>query len=242
MRRATQAGFTLLEVLVAVAILGLGLASILSVQFSAVTGAGHARHMGVAMGLARCKMAEVEEQLTRDGFPEIILEESGACCEGDNTYNISCSWTVERPTFPDPQYGKLNLDTDLDTSPLGTLASAASDGENLTNGDIGDLASSLSGGDVGELAAGGVGGIASMVMEMVYPDLKALFESSARKVTIVLTWTEGDRQYDIEVVQWVVQPQAGLVPDTDEVEDAIEGESTPDPAPQPKSKSKGLRP
>ena len=67
--RSTARGFTLLEVLVAVAILGLGLTTILSAQFSAVIGTAHARHMSVAVGLARCKMSELEDHLQRDGFP-----------------------------------------------------------------------------------------------------------------------------------------------------------------------------
>jgi len=224
---AAGRGFTLLEVLVAVAILGLGLTAILSVQFSAVAGTAHARHMAVAMGLARCKMSEIEELLLRDGFPEISEEGQGPCCEGDETYNISCSWIVERPTFPDPDYGKLDLDSDLDGTALGKLADSGSNGEALSSGDIGDVASSLAGEDLGAQAAAGVGGIASMVMEMVYPDLKALFEASARRATVVLTWTEGERQYDIEIVQWLTQPQPGIIPDTDDEEDAVAGASTP---------------
>ena len=30
-----------------------------------------------------------------------------------------------------------------------------------------------------------------MVMSLVYPELKAAFEASTRRVTVVLTWTEG---------------------------------------------------
>ena len=217
--RSSLRGFTLLEVLVAVAILGLGLTTILSAQFSAVTGTAHARHMSVAVGLARCKMSELEDHLQRDGFPELSEDGSGPCCEGDDTPNITCSWVVERPTFPEPNYGELDLDTDLETSPLGALAQTAQDGAPAA-GDIGDIASTLSGGEgIGELAAGGIGGVASMVMNLVYPDLKAAFEASTRRVTVVLTWTEGTRSYDMEVVQWITQPQPGtVIEDSDEAQ------------------------
>jgi general secretion pathway protein I len=210
-----QRGFTLLEVLVAVAILGLGLTAILSAQFSAVSGVVHVRHMSVAIGLARCKMAEIEQQLAIEGFPEVSLEGSGPCCEGDETVNIECSWVVERPTFPELNLGELDLDADLEGSPLGKLADGAQSGG---QGDIGDVASNLAGGDdaIGA-AAGAIGGITSMVMEIVYPQLKQIFEASTRRVSMVLTWTEGDRSYDIELVQWVTQPQPGLLPDADEV-------------------------
>lgn len=218
-RKRGARGFTLLEVLVAVAILGLGLTAILSAQFSAVSGTAHARHMSVATGLARCKMTEVEQQLLIEGFPEVDLQGAGPCCEGDATPNISCVWSVTRPTLPEANYGELDLDTDLDSSALNKLVGSGEDGEAFASGDIGSVASELSGqGDIGAALAGGVGGIASMVMSIVYPDLKNLFEASTRKITLVLTWTEGSRSYDIELVQWVTQPQPGLAVDTDSEE------------------------
>lgn len=203
-------GFTLLEVMVAVAILGLGLTAILSAQFSAVSATAHAKNLSSATGLARCKMSEVEDQLRVEGFPEIGLEGSGPCCEGDASPNIACSWIVERPTFPEADYGELDLDTDLDETALGKLAGG--DGDDAASPQsLSDLTSSLTdGGDLSGLAAGGVGGITSMVMTMVYPELKTMFEASTRRITVVLTWTEGDRSYDITLVQWVTQPQPGL--------------------------------
>jgi general secretion pathway protein I len=222
-RHHSARGFTLLEVLVAVSILGLGLTAILSAQFSAVSGTAHARHMSVAVGLARCKMTEIETELTITGLPEVDDSGSGACCEGDESRNISCSWTVTRPLLPDADYGKLDLDTDLDSSPLKKLTGSTDTGEAFAGGDIGSVASELSGGDsdLGAALAGGVGGIAGMVMGIVYPDLKNLFEAGTRKITMVLTWTEGDRSYTIELVEWVTQPQPGLAVDT-----GLEGDDT----------------
>ena len=55
-----ERGFTLLEVMVAVAILGLGLTAVLSAMFGSVKGVAHARGISVAVGLARCKMSEIE--------------------------------------------------------------------------------------------------------------------------------------------------------------------------------------
>jgi general secretion pathway protein I len=219
--RRRRGGFTLLEVLVAVAILGLGLTAILSAQFSAVSGVAHARHMSVAIGLARCKMSEIEQELAVEGFPEVSLEGSGPCCEGDETPNISCSWIVERPTFPELNLGGLDLDTDLEGTSLGNLADGAKSG--TSGSDLGDVANNLAGGSPGDIAgaaAAGIGGIVSMVMEIVYPQLKTIFEASTRRVSLVLTWTEGERAYDLEIVQWVTQPQPGLMPDTDALDAA----------------------
>lgn len=211
----SKRGFTLLEVMVAVAILGLGLTAILSAQAGAVSGASHARHMSVAVGLARCKMTEIEEQLTRDGFSQLDESETGPCCDGDETPNISCTWQVDKPEFPEPDLGELDLDTDMGgLGALGTLAKSGQ-GDKLFGADasMGDVAETLAGeNELAAVASEGMGGIASMVMGMVYPELKLLFEGSTRRVTVVATWTEGSRSYDIELVQWITDPrQAGIM-------------------------------
>src|SRR5262245_15442776 len=88
-------GFTLVEVMVAVAILGLALTAILSAQVGAYAATGHARNLSIANGLARCKMSEVEEHLLRNGYQELDEADNGPCCEGDETPNMTCSWRVE---------------------------------------------------------------------------------------------------------------------------------------------------
>src|SRR5262249_21601545 len=90
-------GFTLLEVMVAVAILGLSLTAILSAQAGSFAASAHARNISVATGLARCKMSEIEEHLLRDGYPELDEADNGVCCEGDETPNMRCAWKVEKP-------------------------------------------------------------------------------------------------------------------------------------------------
>ncbi len=106
-------GFTLLEVLVAIAILGLGLTAILSAQAGAFASATHARNLSVATGLLRCKMMEVEEHLSRDGFQETDETGAGPCCDGEDTPNMKCTWRVDKPTFPDAKFGDLNLSSAL---------------------------------------------------------------------------------------------------------------------------------
>jgi general secretion pathway protein I len=74
-------GFTLLEVLVAVAILGLGLTVILSSQVGLFAGVSRSRNLGFAANLARCRMSEVEVELLKNGYPIIDQTEDGHCCE-----------------------------------------------------------------------------------------------------------------------------------------------------------------
>jgi general secretion pathway protein I len=213
----TSRGFTLLEVMVAVAILGLGLTAILSAQTGAFAASAHARNISIATGLARCKMSELEESLLRDGFQELDVNETGPCCDGEDSGNIRCSWQVAKPEMPPPKLGELDLDTGLDTSTPSSIPTSAEDvGSALAAGDggIGALAGLVAGPAAagGESAAGGVAGYASMAMDIVYPDIKAMFEQSTRRVTVTVSWTEGSREHSFNVVQWVAFPQKAIEP------------------------------
>src|SRR5689334_21249924 len=83
-------GFTLIEVLVAVAILGLGLTAILAAQAGTFASVGHAKHLSQASGLLRCKMSEVEEDLRVNGFDIQDVENSGPCCDGTDDMLMTC--------------------------------------------------------------------------------------------------------------------------------------------------------
>ncbi|MSP24105.1 MAG: prepilin-type N-terminal cleavage/methylation domain-containing protein [Myxococcales bacterium] len=208
-RRSYARGFTLLEVLVAVAILGLGLTAILSAQFSAVSAVSHARGLSVAVGLARCKMTELEGQLAKDGMSELDVNEHGPCCEGGAELGYRCEWRIEKPVFP-PESAKLDLDAELDlgTDELGALSKLAASGEGAPgldpNAGLAGVTDALGGAD--GLAAAGVGGVASMVMGLVYADLKLAFEAATRRVTVIVHWQDGKRPRSFDVVEWVTSP------------------------------------
>jgi len=119
MMKKRAAGFTLLEVLVAVAILGLGLTAILSAQAGAFSSAAYTRNVSVATSLLRCKMSEVEEHLYKDGFQETDESGAGVCCEGDENVDFRCTWRIDRPTFPEAKFGDLDLNAGLDLTGSG---------------------------------------------------------------------------------------------------------------------------
>jgi general secretion pathway protein I len=217
-RRA--AGFTLLEVLVAIAILGLGLTVILSSQVGLFAGVNHTRNISFAANLLRCRMAEVELELLKEGYPVIDQHEEGPCCEDDPDPNFHCTWKVEVIELPEP-----TLTSEDD--PLGALAG---DGEGM--GPLGTLMQLQQSAASGEVAAqgmdsmsemfseglsGGVQGIAAMAMTLVYPQLKPMLEASIRKVTVSVGWKEGRKERDLTVVQYVASPmQGGIDPDAAE--------------------------
>jgi general secretion pathway protein I len=241
-------GFTLLEVMVAVAILGLGLTAILSAQAGAFASANHGRNVSVSVGLLRCKMTELEEKLLKNGFQELDENDSGICCEGDTTPNMKCSWKIEKPQLPEAKFGDLNLDSLIGGGSSGTaggpglggaigLLTGGSPGSAPAippGGSVGDISKTLASANAGDpsalagAAAGGIGGIASMVMSLVYPSLKVIFEASTRRITVTLTWREGSKSFNTSLVQWMASPQrAGVVGDDPNAADA--GQLLPTP-------------
>lgn len=237
-----QSGFTLLEVMVAVAILGLGLTAILSAQAGAFSAAAHARNLSVATSLARCKMGEIEEDLVKDGFQELEVSESGPCCAGDETPNLHCSWKVEKPQFPEPKYGEMNLDTGLDlgTAPKAGGAAGPAGGLGALGGLLGmpgatevPPPSGDSAGGLGDIA-GAIGGVAGadalsgvlgMVGTFVYPILKSIFETNTRRITLTVIWTEGTKEFSFDVTQWVINQKPSLP--TNELVDAAQSGGLP---------------
>ncbi|AKT36712.1 type IV pilus modification PilV family protein [Chondromyces crocatus] len=213
--QSRKRGFTLLEVMVAIAILGLSLTMILAAQAGALSNAAQARNISQAAGLLRCKMSELEEQIKiARGFPALDEADSGPCCEGDES-RMRCTWKIEKPEFPDPKYGDLDLDSDLGSSglsSLGPLAQGMTGGSNPLgqNASVGDVAQQLGGADG---AAGALSGMLGTVMQMVYPDIKMIFEASTRRLTVKVTWMEGIREREIEIAQWYTIPQRGTAID-----------------------------
>jgi general secretion pathway protein I len=97
--KTLQGGFTLLEVLVAIAILGLGLTVILSSQAGLFSSASRGEHITVASNLLRCKMSEIELTLEQKGFQLTDENDEGDCCENESE-GYTCSWKIERVELP----------------------------------------------------------------------------------------------------------------------------------------------
>lgn len=238
MRRSERRarGFSLLEVMVAVAILGLSLSVILSAQVGLFSTGTYGQHISVALGLGRCKMTELEEQFLKFGFPEVDSNDEGACCNGDLRADFTCVWKTERVELPNPP--PVDPFAASSASPsggppgggldglgaLGALAQAGGgfgppgglDG-GLDPSQLGQAASGLSGSGTsglsgmlaGGAAAGGVSGLAPMLFSMVYPTIKPMLEASIRRVTVTVRWREGVASRDIELLQWVTNPTRG---------------------------------
>jgi general secretion pathway protein I len=214
--------FTLLEVMVAVAILGLGLITILTAQTGLFSSAKRAATLSQAVGLARCKMSEIEEQLLRMGYQLTADDEEGPCCEDEEAEGLTCKWTIAPITLPelgamggaDAGAGATSM------TPMGSLDVLGQAKDELGKGDTASAVSGLQGMLGGGAEMGGpsmgAGAIAPLAMGMIYPQLKGMLEASIRKVTVRVIWHEGPIERDLSVTQYVTNPQAGGLLTTDE--------------------------
>ena len=232
-------GFSLLEVMVAVALFGAVATTILSAQASLVAGNKAAANMSQAIEIGRCRMSELEEKELKLGFPEIEEKDNGnVCCDDKEVSGFTCEWQIERVLLPQPMSlaggegglnsllgGGLGLDagiaalgsgsSTLLTSPMGSVLSNPLGGASLDfEGGLQNLGQSLSQSFGQQLGGGsGMSGLLSLVFSLVYPSLKPLLEAAIRRITVTVKWNEGlksPREFTLQ--QYVTNPsRAGLL-------------------------------
>jgi general secretion pathway protein I len=209
LKRPGRSGFTLLEVLMAIAILGLGLTVLLGAQTGLFANAKRAERLSLATNVARCRMSELELELLQKGYPLIDQESEGDCCMGEPDGDFRCSWKIQRVELPESS-GMEGGDTDggvgsENTGALGALMDIQEKGSSAfgEGSDITSLAENLGS------ASTGTDGLVSMVMGFVYPSLKPMLEASIRKIVVTVSWKEGVRERTLVVTQFVTDPRQG---------------------------------
>jgi general secretion pathway protein I len=226
-----SSGFSLLEVLFAVALFGAVVTFILSAQAGLIAGNRTASNMSQATELARCRMTEIEEKQLKLGFPEIEEKDSTtSCCEEKETPGFTCEWSVERVKLP--EVTTLGGDAGLTSLLGGSLGLSGASGAlsampgaglppaagQLLSNPISatlDLDAGLKTmGTALDQSFGGAGaqGLLSMAFSIVYPSLKPLLEAAIRRVTVVVRWKEGINERNLAVTQYITNPsRAGLL-------------------------------
>jgi general secretion pathway protein I len=191
-------GFTLLEVMIAIAILGLALTAIFSSEVGASNVAQRARRQNIATSLARCKMGEIEELVSIEGLPLVEKEDTDNCCEHAPVEGYECSWLIERVILPemgtDEEEGE---DDENSTDAQGTRERLSESYDAIVDEDGAPEAA----------VAGEAGNLAMMALQLGYPILKPFFEEQVRRATVTVTWKEGDSKRGFDVVQFLVSDQ-----------------------------------
>jgi general secretion pathway protein I len=192
-------GFTLLETVIALAILALALMAIFDLNSGAVANHVYSKHLTVASLLARSKMTDLEQKLYDDGFSNDDDEESGDFSE-EGWPNFKWRAKIIAPKMdgvsPDQLIGAIfNL-------PIGE------------GGDLEGLASMFGGGAGGGKdgqssggpvpAGGGMAGMAAGMMQPMFTQMIDQLTKSVREVHLTVTWKQGKVVESMDVVTHIV--------------------------------------
>jgi len=200
----TERGFTLLEVMIAVAILGLSLTAIFSSEVGAANVAARARRQNIAATLARCKMGEIEQIIAIEGLPALEKKDTDSCCEHAPVEGFECDWLVERIILPE-----LGAQSDEDENSQDTANRQLSQAYDEVNS---------AGGTPQEVIAGEAGNLAILALQLAFPILKPFLEEQVRRATVSVRWKEGPKDRGFDVTQYLVSEQPALVDITAEEE------------------------
>jgi general secretion pathway protein I len=225
-RRGTR-GFTLLEMMVALSILATSYVALMQAEAGAIRMSTYGKQLTIATFLAQAKLEEVEEKLTREGFPDMDDTDDG---------------NFEEQGFPSFRW---KLEVNKVELPIGEvlnqlLSNMGGEGEEGEKGEKGEGGSGLAGmlgglgqeldgatadklseltgglgGQLGGQPGGALGGAGGGMAGMLNPEmlsgsvemLSTMLEQSLREVRVTVHFGEGDDQVSL-TTHLVQVPQA----------------------------------
>lgn len=227
-RDVRQAGFTLVETMIALAILAIGLGMMLRSTASNIFAAQRAQMMTSAVNLARSKMYDIEESLVTDGFPEMDQTDEGTFSE-EGWPQITWKSEVVKIELPD----------------MSTLQGmAGQNGEESATG----APAAPAGGLLGGMLGGGVGGTdpnsaaGAGIMGTYYTLISDVLKDAIRKVTLTVTYDVAGDHESMVVTCYFTDPSAvsrkipmagGAAGGEGQEGGGEEGGGTPNPNPNP---------
>lgn len=211
-----RAGFTLLEVVVAMAILGVALLAIFDLNAGAVASHAYVKRITVATELARAKMIDLEQELYDKGFELDDVDRSGDfAAEGWTAY----TWKAR---ILAPQTSGVSADKLLEALfglPPGEGGGLASlfGGLGGADGGLAGLAASASGGISNSSLPPGASGPSGMnalgpfaaLAQTQVTQLLDQIRRGVREVRLTVSWKEGKGTESLEVVTHLVSLQQG---------------------------------
>ena len=170
-------GFTLLEVMIAVAILGVSMTSLLTSQVASIRATRYAQALTSVTFLAEYQMIEVEYQMQKDGgwVREDRTYEGNFADQGWPKIKYTC--LVDFIELPD--YSKLR-----------EAKEDAARAEDESGADYKDASDQ-----------------AFTALGLVWPMVKQSIENSIRKAVCTVTWSEGQTEYEVQVSTFWTKPE-----------------------------------
>jgi general secretion pathway protein I len=230
-----QRGFTLLEVMLALALMGLGLVVLIKSAAGNIASSEEAHMMGIASDLARGKMYDIEEILLKDGFTDTDQsQESDQCLEDEGWPSVCYSYKVEEPKLP--SYDELQQ---MAMGQAKAAAGSAGSGSGFGSDELppGGFENSALGGMIGMMGAFGGGkqdidaAQGGALIQSQYSMFQEILKVSVRKVTLTMKWKVLGRDREMKVVAFFTDAAA-----MDKVlsgQGATELPDNPTPTPKP---------
>lgn len=210
MRRAR--GFTLLEVMLALALLGLGLTVLIKSAAGSIFSAQQAHMTGVVTDLLRGKMYDLEEKLLKDGFSDTEQHEEDQAFTEEGWPTVHYSYKIEEVELP--SFEALQALAAGSGSAGSAAGSAAGKGSDSPGG----FQDSALGGmmaQFGGLGGGGAGAGSNIdaaqggaFIQSQYTMFQQILKVSIRKVTLTATWQVMGSDRDLKVVAFFTDAAA----------------------------------
>jgi general secretion pathway protein I len=200
-RVRTGRGFTLLEVMVALAILAASLMAVADLSGNALRNYVYSRDLSVATLLARGKMAELEEKYEDAGFTDFDQTEDGTFADQGEP---AMRWKLElrKPS------------SDLTAEKILGAFLGGGDGDTGTQEMVGKLLGGSSaasgGGPKGGPSSGAPGGLLGGVLQGQIKAFTEELKKGVRQVSLRVTWKDGKTEngFDVSTYWVVLNPKA----------------------------------
>ncbi|AKU91326.1 prepilin-type N-terminal cleavage/methylation domain-containing protein [Vulgatibacter incomptus] len=182
-------GFTLLEVMVALAILALALTAIVGINGNAIRAHGFSKRVTVATMLARSKMADIESKFTAEGFTSEFDQKMEGTFSDEGWSDFRWEAEIVKPEI-DAKIASNLVET------VGTQLAGQLGGDKDPNTPPGLTTPTLD-----------PGSITSMMGPLIQTQVNTLVETmkkSVREVRLKVMWKEGGSEDSVDVVTHMV--------------------------------------
>ena len=222
-----QRGFTLLEVMLALGLLGFALTVLIKSAAGSIFAAEESHMMGVATDLARGKMFDIEEKLLKEGFTDTDQSQTDFKPFDDEGWpNIFYKYEVIQTQFPnwdDLQAMAQGKATKMGSGSAGSASSAIGSGSSFLGSGIGSsdplssFQNSALGGMMGMMGmmgggtsggAGVAGAQGASLIQSKYDMFQQILKVTVRKVKLTVKWQVLGRDRDMVVIAFFTDPAA----------------------------------
>ena len=217
-------GFTLLEVMVGLALLGFGLIVLIKSAAGSIFSAQQANMLGIATDLSRAKMYDIEEILIKDGFSDTDQSKEGETFNDQGWPDITYSYKVIPVELPSLE--QLQALAEGKAIAAGSGSGSGSNGKAVVpglgsgSGSGSDYTSTFQdsalGGMVGMLGGGGFGGnmrdasssAGSSLIQGKFQMFQEAMKVSIRKVVLTVNWKVLGRDRELVTVAFFTDQAA----------------------------------